>query len=219
VVETVGTDRVVELVHDGAQLLEVLPPSAYEEEHLPGATNIALPALTREAVADLDPQRPVVVYCYDTECDLSARGAALLEAYDFAQVYDYTGSKTEWLGFGHPAEGTVPAAIRAGAIADPDVVCVGPDTPVGALDHRADLVVVVDDQRVVLGTIRPASLGPVDRTAIDVLQPGPATVRPSITAVELASSMDEAGQDHVLVTLLDGRLVGLIRREDLVVDA
>ena len=31
--------------------------------------------------------------------------------------------------------------------------------------------------------------------------------------------MDEEGQDHVLVSLLDGRLVGLVRREDLDVDA
>jgi hypothetical protein len=43
-------------------------------------------------------------------------------------------------------------------------------------------------------------------------------VRPSITAGELARSMDQEGQDHVLVTRLDGTLVGLVARRDLQID-
>ncbi|HJR24550.1 MAG TPA: rhodanese-like domain-containing protein, partial [Acidimicrobiales bacterium] len=113
----------------GAQLLEVLPEADYRKEHLPGARNIPIDRLTREAAErDLDPRRPVIVYCYDTECDLSARAAARLEAFGFRSVFDYRGSKTEWLAMHRPAEGTVPERERAGALARPAATC-APDTP------------------------------------------------------------------------------------------
>src|SRR5690348_11372557 len=97
---TVNTQEVRQLVADGAQLLEVLPASAYTREHLPGALNIPLPQITTAALdaAGLDARRATVVYCYDHECDLSSRAAALLEAFGFAEVYDYAASKTAWLG-------------------------------------------------------------------------------------------------------------------------
>jgi len=54
------------LFTEGAQLVEVLPPAEYEEEHLPGAINLPLKELTRQAARRLDRARPVIVYCYDT---------------------------------------------------------------------------------------------------------------------------------------------------------
>jgi rhodanese-related sulfurtransferase len=48
-----------------AQLVEVLPPDEYEDEHLPGAVNIPLKTLNAETTRQLDKQRPVIVYCYD----------------------------------------------------------------------------------------------------------------------------------------------------------
>ena len=50
---------------EGAQLVEVLPADEFEDEHLPGAINIPLKTLDRASTASLDPQRPVIVYCYD----------------------------------------------------------------------------------------------------------------------------------------------------------
>jgi len=50
---------------DGAQLVEVLPHREYDEEHLPGAINIPLARIGREATSRLEPRRPVVVYCWD----------------------------------------------------------------------------------------------------------------------------------------------------------
>jgi hypothetical protein len=47
------------------QLVEVLPPAEYEDEHLPGAINIPLTTLDRETARLLDRARPVIVYCYD----------------------------------------------------------------------------------------------------------------------------------------------------------
>ena len=50
-----------------AQLVEVLPPDEYDDEHLPGAINIPLKALDRETTRRLDRNRPVIVYCYDSQ--------------------------------------------------------------------------------------------------------------------------------------------------------
>jgi rhodanese-related sulfurtransferase len=54
------------LMEEGAQLVEVLPADDYEEEHLPGAINIPLRRIDREANERLDRARAVVVYCWDT---------------------------------------------------------------------------------------------------------------------------------------------------------
>jgi len=48
-----------------AQLVEVLPADEFIDEHLPGAVNIPLKQLDRDSAVSLDPQRPVIVYCYD----------------------------------------------------------------------------------------------------------------------------------------------------------
>jgi rhodanese-related sulfurtransferase len=200
----------------GAQLLEVLPAEDFRREHLPGASNIPLPELTLErAEADLDPHRPVVVYCYDTECDLSSRGAALLEAYGFEQVYDFTGSKTAWLAMGLPYEGTVPAGSRAGSLARSAATC-APDTKVVDLPPAGagGVVLVVDDVERVLGAIRPDQVHG-EGVALDVAHPAPSSVRPSIVADELASSMRRSGETYVVVSRLDGVLLGIVEREDL----
>ena len=58
----VDRDDVQRLMEEGAQLVEVLPPAMYEEMHLPGAINIPLKSLDRETTAQLERDRPVVVY-------------------------------------------------------------------------------------------------------------------------------------------------------------
>ena len=60
-------DDVQRLLTEGAQLVDVLPADEYAAEHLAGAINIPLKTLTRETAARLDPTRPVVVYCWDTQ--------------------------------------------------------------------------------------------------------------------------------------------------------
>ena len=208
------------LVDAGAQLLEVLPTSAWRTEHLPGARSVPLPELRPDAVADLDRHAPTVVYCYDHECDLSARGAALLEQFGFTDVYDYADSKTAWLGAGLPVEGSTGDGERVAAVATRPPTC-GPSATIGdvadALSAEATaVVVVVDDAGVVLGALHPAAADlPADTPVLTAAQPGPATVRPSMTRHELARSMDDDAQHHVLVTTYDGRLVGLVRRQDL----
>lgn len=62
---SIDRHEVQRLIHEGAQLVEVLPPDEYEAEHLPGAINIPLKQLDRSTTARLAQDRPVIVYCHD----------------------------------------------------------------------------------------------------------------------------------------------------------
>ena len=59
-------NQLLRLRSAGAQLVEVLPAAEYEEEHLPGAVNLPLKELDAASASQLDRERPVVVYCWDS---------------------------------------------------------------------------------------------------------------------------------------------------------
>jgi rhodanese-related sulfurtransferase len=64
--QPIDRDEVRRLVDRGAQLVDVLPVNEYEGDHLPGAINMPLRRLEKEAGSALDRSRPVVVYCSDS---------------------------------------------------------------------------------------------------------------------------------------------------------
>ncbi len=64
--KSVDRDEVRRLADEGAQLVEVLEPKQYRLAHLPGALSIPAWELTRQRADELDRNRPVVVYCFDT---------------------------------------------------------------------------------------------------------------------------------------------------------
>jgi len=60
---SIWRDEVQRLIRDeDAQLVEVLPPPMFEDEHIEGAINISLKDLDRETTSRLDKGRPVIVY-------------------------------------------------------------------------------------------------------------------------------------------------------------
>ena len=64
--KTIGRDDVRRLAAAGAQIVDVLPPEEYVHAHIAGAMSLPLKELTPKLVrARLDPNRPIVVYCYD----------------------------------------------------------------------------------------------------------------------------------------------------------
>ncbi len=216
--DQVTTTEVEQLREQGALLVEVLPKDAFEREHIAGAINLPFSTLDSGAVADLDRTRPTIAYCYDHECDLSARAAHRLVALGFTEVYDYAASKVAWLAFDLPHEGTVPDSSRAGSMAHAVPTCTS-DATVGDIaselsDHPR--VVVLDDDGVVLGVVRAeAAALPDDTAVLDAMHGAPPTVRPSVTADELAKSMDDDSRTFVLVTTPNGTLFGVIERDDL----
>ena len=64
-VTSIDTEQAAQLHVAGAQFVEVLGKSEYDEEHLPGAIHIPLKRLDERAEKLLDPSKPVVVYCWD----------------------------------------------------------------------------------------------------------------------------------------------------------
>jgi rhodanese-related sulfurtransferase len=64
---SIDRDQVQRLVAKGAQMVDVLPPDDYAEAHLPGAVNVPLPTLDRRRAARLQRERPVILYCHNTQ--------------------------------------------------------------------------------------------------------------------------------------------------------
>lgn len=63
---SIDRDEVRRLIAEGdAQLIEVLPATDYEKEHISGAMNLPLKELDERAPRELERERPVIVYCND----------------------------------------------------------------------------------------------------------------------------------------------------------
>ena len=60
-------DEVRTLVARGAQLVDVMSPEEYTEDHLQGAINIFIKTLDAASTARLSRDRAVIVYCYDLQ--------------------------------------------------------------------------------------------------------------------------------------------------------
>jgi rhodanese-related sulfurtransferase len=62
----IGREEVRRLWAEGVTIVEVLPKKEYDEDHLPGAIHLPLPAIDKDARRVLDPSRSLVVYCWDS---------------------------------------------------------------------------------------------------------------------------------------------------------
>jgi predicted transcriptional regulator len=130
--------------------------------------------------------------------------------------------KLDWLAAGLPTKGTNAERPRAGTVARGDVPTCRLDEPVGEVRERVraagwDACVAVNDERVVLGLLREAELDrdggePIER----VMRPGPSTFRPHVPIVEMARFMVAHDLPTSPITSSDGRLIGVLRREDAV---
>ena len=99
---------------------------------------------------------------------------------------------------------------RALDAVDPNPATCAPDTPAGSLPAGEE-VIVVNDERIVLGRIRPGA-HPPDATAEDVMTPGPTTVRAHEPLDPLLDRMRDKNVSTMIVTTPEGRLLGLVRR-------
>ena len=142
-----------------------------------------------------------------------------LETLGFPRVYDYVAGKKAWGSFGLPREGTDVPRRTAGDAAHRDVPTCRLDDRLADIRRRAqgwETSIVVDDDRVVLGRIGRAALASDDDvSAEEAMAPGPSTVRPSIGIEALLDRMRERNVKSYLVTTPDGRLVGLVRRNEI----
>lgn len=78
-----------------------------------------------------------------------------------------------------------------------------------------DACVVVSQDRVVLGLLRAKELQADPQLAVErVMRPGPSTYRPFVTVEEMRRTMTERNLKNSPVTTSDGKLVGLVRKQD-----
>ena len=72
-------------------------------------------------------------------------------------------------------------------------------------------VPVVSNDGVLIGTVDPAAAAlPPDTPVERAMVPAPGTIRPELRVEEAAERLDRDGLDHVLVTAVDGTLVGIV---------
>lgn len=149
---------------------------------------------------------------------MSARAAWRLESIGFGEVYDYVGSKMDWIGAGLPFEGSEADKPRLATLADPDVPTCSLDETVGDVRGRLgdwEMCVVINDARVVLGLVRAEALGlEAGRKVSDVSQEAPKTFRPHLTPADVRSQLEQTPRPWLLVTNLNGTLVGIARPDD-----
>jgi len=151
---------------------------------------------------------------------MSPRAAWRLESLGFGDVYDYVGSKMEWIGDGLPFEGTLADRPRLSTVADPNVPTCALDETVAQVRARLNgwpmALVVAGPPRVVVGLIRAEDLGlEEDRTIADAMQEGPSTYRPHVVVEEMAANLKKSPAPWVVVTTLSGHLVGVARPDDI----
>jgi predicted transcriptional regulator len=138
----------------------------------------------------------------------------------FTQVYDYVTGKLDWLASGLPTEGTNAQRPRAGDVARRDVPTCRLDERVGDVRERVraagwDASVAVNQDRVVFGLLRSIELDAAGETSIEAaMRPGPSTFRPFVSIEYMAKYMIEHELDSSPVTTSDGRLIGLLMRQD-----
>lgn len=128
--------------------------------------------------------------------------------------------KADWFAAGLPREGGASGRPTAASVAKTDVVTGRLGDTVAELRERAraaghDLAVVTTEHGVVLGLLRREHLdGAEGSTAEDAMQPGPSTFRPNVPIAEMAEYMTKHDLDSAPITTSDGKLVGVLFRDD-----
>jgi len=123
---------------------------------------------------------------------------------------------------GLPTEGTNTQHLRAADVARKDVPTSGLTERLGEVRDRVraagwDSTVVVNEERVVHGLLRAAELDKDPAQLIEqAMRPGPSTFRPFVSIDDMAHFMVEHKLENVPVTTSDGRLVGLLLKQDVV---
>jgi CBS domain-containing protein len=139
-------------------------------------------------------------------------------------VYDFRTGKQDWMGAGLPTEGTNVQHPRLVDVVRRDVPTCSLGERLGDIRDRVaaagwDACVVVSQGRVVLGLLRAKELEADPELLVErVMRPGPSTYRPFVSVAEMRRTMLERNMTSSPVTTSDGKLVGLVRQQDVGID-
>ncbi len=149
---------------------------------------------------------------------MSPRAAWRLEALGFEQVYDYVAGKAAWGAAGLPREGRAASEPSSGDAADEHVPTCQLEEGLQPVRERVRATgwqqcIVVNAQRIVLGRIGRRGLGSdQDASVEDAMDEGPSTIRPNVPLAQTLNRLEQQDIQTALVTMSDGRLIGVIRR-------
>ena len=87
---------------DDFKLVMVLSEWAFDAKHIPGSLNVTTPA---EAVAQLEKDDEIVIYCSDERCVASKMAFDQLAEAGYENVRRFAGGIAEWEDYGLPLEG------------------------------------------------------------------------------------------------------------------
>ena len=151
---------------------------------------------------------------------MSPRAAVRLETLGFTRVFDYAAGKADWTSSGLPTEGNFSEQPRAGDIAQRDIPTCGlanrlADAQGKTQDADQNVCIVVDHRGVVLGRLRGGALREDPEATIEsVMEDGPTTVRADASLGEITERMRKRSVGSILVTDPEGRLVGILYRNE-----
>jgi 3-mercaptopyruvate sulfurtransferase SseA len=87
-----------------------LSAHAYRAKHIP--TSLYFDTID-EALAALDPEEVIVVYCGDVACPASIRAYYLFQRAGYTHVRRYPGGIADWEDAGYPLDQGPPSSSRA----------------------------------------------------------------------------------------------------------
>lgn len=151
---------------------------------------------------------------------MSPRAACRLEALGFTRVYDYVTGIADWKAAGLTVEGLEEGRQGVADATRSDVPTCRPEEEVSAVRSRVAgagrrICVVVDCDGLVVGQIRPPALDQHDEIDVqELMEPGPSTVRPDQLLQPLVERMIRRDSPHVLVTTPQGKLIGILLRDE-----
>jgi CBS domain-containing protein len=130
--------------------------------------------------------------------------------------------KADWRAHGLPVEGEDADLTTAGDLVGNDVVTCRLQDPVGPIREQVELslygfALVTTDEGTLLGRLRGSVMrdAPPEATAEAVMEPGPSTVRADTLASDLGQRLAERDLNTAIVSMPEGRLIGVVTRSDL----
>jgi rhodanese-related sulfurtransferase len=212
----IDVEQAQRLMRRGALVVDVLPAHTYAEVHLPGAVSIPLSTLDEDAVADIDRDRALVVYCFDQRCDLSARASSRFDQLGFTSVHDLIGGRAAWTVLGLPTEGHLADRRRVRRHLRP-ASSAPIDSSIGdvhELDSNGGPIAVVDRDGVLLGALDDmARCLPAETPVERAMTLAPGTIRPDVLVDDAVQQLTDDGLDVTFVSTAQGQLLGLFFRD------
>jgi len=111
VIALISRDELQAAISAGSvSVVDALPASYYDQQHLPGAVNLVADDVAARAPEVLpDKDAAIVTYCSNAACPNSQQVATALEQLGYTDVRKYREGIQDWAEAGLPVESGAPA--------------------------------------------------------------------------------------------------------------